>query len=70
MPSTIPYDPSLALGNLVDPKALVALEKISDLQEPADKAEDALNGQISLKRSLDMTVQELIDMGLPLDRLK
>ena len=64
MPSTIPYDPSLALGNLVDPKALVALEKISDLQEPADKAEDALNGQISLKRSLDMTVQELIDMGV------
>ncbi|MEL6355749.1 MAG: hypothetical protein AAFQ37_02335, partial [Bacteroidota bacterium] len=71
MPSTIPYDPSLALGNLVDPKALATLEKIGDLQAPADQAEEAMNAQISLKRSLDMTVQEMIDMGIdPSDVIK
>ncbi|MEZ4918094.1 MAG: hypothetical protein R2792_03220 [Saprospiraceae bacterium] len=64
MPSTIPYDPSLVLGNLVDLKSLETLEKISDIQAPVDQKEAELNSLISLKRSIDMTVQELIDMGI------
>lgn len=64
MPSTIPYDPSLVLGNIVSQEKLQNLIKISDAQAPADAAEDELNSLISMKRSLDMTVQELINMSI------
>ncbi len=64
MPSTIPYDPSLVLGNIVSQERLDNLVKISDLQAPADAAEDELNSLISVKRSLDMTVQELVNMAV------
>lgn len=64
MPSTIPYDPSLVLGNLVSQPALDNLTAISAIQAPIDAAEDTLNSYISMKRSLDMTVQELINMGI------
>ncbi|MEO0629075.1 MAG: hypothetical protein AAFY91_18930, partial [Bacteroidota bacterium] len=71
MPSSIPYDPSIALGNLLDPEALKQLESIGDMQVPADKAEDNLNSQLSLRRSLDMTIQELLDMNIdPSDVVK
>lgn len=64
MPSTIPYDPSLVLGNIVSQQKLDNVVKIASLQAPADAAEANLNSLISLKRSLDMTVQEMIDMGI------
>lgn len=64
MPSTIPYDPSLVLGNIVSQDKLDNLVKISALQAPADAAEDELNSLIATKRSLDMTVQELINMAV------
>jgi hypothetical protein len=64
MPSTIPYDPSLVLGNLVCQEKLDNLIKISEAQGPADAAEDELNSLISMKRSLDMTIQELINMNV------
>lgn len=62
MPSTIPYDPSLVLGSLVHPNKLKVLTQIDEAQRPADAAEDELNSLISLRRSLDMTIQELKDM--------
>jgi len=64
MPSTIPYDPSLVLGNIVSQEKLDNLVAISAAQAPADAAEDTLNSLIALKRSLDMTVQELIEMNV------
>jgi hypothetical protein len=64
MPSTIPYDPSLILGNVVDQVKLGNVAKISQLQAPADSAELTLNSLISLKRSIDITVQEMIDMNI------
>jgi len=64
MPSTIPYDPSLVLGNIVPQEKLDILTAISAAQAPADAAEDTLNSLISLKRSLDMSVQELIEMNI------
>ncbi|MBA3681419.1 MAG: hypothetical protein H0W73_09675 [Bacteroidetes bacterium] len=64
MPSTIPYDPSLVLGNIVSQDKLDNLIAISAAQSPADAAEDTLNSLIALKRSLDMTVQELIEMNI------
>ncbi|MDR1459905.1 MAG: hypothetical protein LBI60_06795, partial [Bacteroidales bacterium] len=64
MPSTIPYDPSLVLGNIVDQRKLDNVIRIGELQAPADAAETDLNSLITLKRSIDMTVQEMIDMGI------
>ena len=64
MPSTIPYDPSLVLGNIVTQPKLDIVTAIAAAQAPADAAEDTLNSLISLKRSIDMTVQELIEMNI------
>ncbi|KAI1110197.1 hypothetical protein F5Y14DRAFT_465891 [Nemania sp. NC0429] len=63
MPSSIPYDPSLVLGGVVDQHALANVENISKLQSPVDAAQDALNSLISSKRSLDMTRTELKNIG-------
>ncbi|CAM3661447.1 hypothetical protein VA7868_00365 [Vibrio aerogenes CECT 7868] len=62
MPSSIPYDPSLVLGNIVTKKKLENIVQISKLQAPADAAEYEMNALNSLKRSIDMTVEEMIDM--------
>jgi hypothetical protein len=64
MPTTIPYDPSLALGNVVHPDTLDLLEQLSQAQAPIDAAQDTMNSLISMKRSLDMTVQELMNMQI------
>lgn len=64
MPSVIPYDPSLVLGNVVDQAKLDILTKISLEQAPIDAAQDKMNSFISMKRSLDMTVQELTNMNI------
>lgn len=64
MPSTIPYDPSLVLGNIVSQEKLANIIQISQLQAPADAAEYELNSLISLKRSVDMTIQETMGMGI------
>ena len=69
MPSTIPYDPSLVLGNLVSQAKLDNLTAISGIQAPVDAAEETLNSFIALKRSIDMTVQEMINMGIQPDDL-
>lgn len=64
MPSVIPYDPSVVLGNIVDVEKLEKLEQIAQLQAPIDAAEEQMNSLIELKRSIDMTAQELIDMSI------
>lgn len=69
MPSVIPYDPSIALGNIVDPKKLEVLEKISELNAPVDVAENRMNELIAFKRSIDNTIQELGSMHVNTDEL-
>lgn len=70
MPSTIPYDPSLALGNLVTKEKLDILKQISDKQKPADVAEDQLNNLITLRHSFDMTMSELLDLDVDITDLQ
>ena len=62
MPTQIPFDPSLVLGNIVDPKKIKALEAVDAAQKPVNIAQEKLNSLILSKRSLDMTVQEMIQM--------
>ncbi|MCE3227020.1 MAG: hypothetical protein K0S32_1571 [Bacteroidetes bacterium] len=69
MPSTIPYDPSLVLGNIVPQAKLDNIVKIGALQAPSDAAQTNLNSLITLKRSIDMTIQEMIDMGIDVSDL-
>ncbi len=64
MPSVIPYDPSIALGSIVDIEKLENLEAIAKLQAPIDAAERELNSLIELKRSIDMTTQELVNLKI------
>lgn len=64
MPSTIPYSPALALGNLVSQDVLAAVVGMSQAQTPINEAKDELNALITTRRSLDMTVQELVELNV------
>ncbi len=64
MSSTIPYDPALVLGNIVDPDALQTLLQIADVLAQAEAAHDEMDSFISLKKSIDMTIKELINMNI------
>ena len=59
MPTTIPYAPSLVLGSIVDSQALKTVKAISELLQPVDAAQETLNSFISMRRSLQMTADEL-----------
>lgn len=64
MPTTIPYDPTLAIGQLVSESTMQRMHEISAIQAPADAAEDTLNSLRTIARSIDLTIQELRDMGI------
>ncbi len=63
MATSIPYDhPSLVLGNIVDTRVLGFLHTIAGLQNKIDASHDKLNSHIALKRSLTMTISELMSL--------
>ncbi|KAH6888395.1 hypothetical protein B0T10DRAFT_488093 [Thelonectria olida] len=64
MPSSIPYDPSLVLANIVDPAVLQNVVDIAAAQAGADEAQEDLNAMIATRRSLDMTKSELVNLGV------
>ncbi len=71
MPTIIPYSPSLVLGSIIEPAAMDTLLAVSAAQAPIDAAQETLNSFIAMKRSLEMTVQELINMSIdPKDLVK
>ena len=70
MPQSIPFDPSLVLGNLVHEKQIDALKAIADAEKPVNTAQNQLNDAISTKRKLDMTLQEMLEMNVPATELK
>lgn len=69
MPSTIPFDPSIVLGNIVDPIKLDQLNRIAEQQTPIDVAENNMNSLIAFKRSIDMTISELANMSIDTSEL-
>lgn len=70
MPTSIPYDhPSLILGNIVDTKVLDLLNQIAKLQMDIDTAQDKLNSNVTLKRSLTMTISELMGLGIDISEI-
>jgi hypothetical protein len=69
MPTSIPYSPSLVLGSIVHPAAMQTLLEMSAVQTPIDAAQDTLNSFIALKHSLEMTMDELLNMNIQADDL-
>ncbi|KAH7273145.1 hypothetical protein B0J15DRAFT_573986 [Fusarium solani] len=64
MLSTIPYNASLVLANVVDDQTLKVVSQISQAQEPVDDAQEELNNHLASRRSLDMTRTELANLGI------
>ncbi|ERS98128.1 hypothetical protein HMPREF1624_04908 [Sporothrix schenckii ATCC 58251] len=67
MPSSIPYDPSLVLANIVTPATLTIVQDISVAQADVDSAEEELNALLSTKRSLESTRLEISNLGFGKD---
>lgn len=70
MSLSIPYDPSLVLGNLVQPAKLDNLISIAELEEPINLKQESLNDLILMRRQLTMTLNELSNMGIGVEELK
>lgn len=64
MATSIPYDPSLVLGHLVLPAVLDHQLLIAGQEAQIDAAQDKLNALVAMKRSVDMTIQELMTMDI------
>ena len=43
MPQSIPFDPSLTLGNIVHPEKIKALQAVDEAQQPINLAQEKLN---------------------------
>src|SRR5579859_4253650 len=70
MPSSIPYDhPSLVLGNIVNSAILSKLRQINTMQAKIDVAQDKVQSFIAMKRSLGMTINELLNMEVDISGL-
>lgn len=69
MPSTIPYDPTLVLANVVDQGRIDNVIGISRLRAITDAAQAELNSHLHSKRSLDATRTELQNLGIKVDNL-
>lgn len=69
MPQTIPFDPSLVLGNVISMDTIDNLKAIADKQVPAEASYTHLQSLITLKHSIDMTVQEMLNLGITDDEM-
>ena len=61
--STIPYDPSLVLGQIIKPEKIKELQQLAEDQKDVDAKRDQFNSLLRQKLSLDMTMRELVGLG-------
>jgi len=64
MPTSIPFNPSLVLGNLIKLEDIQKLQAVAQAEVPVNNAQQNLNDSITTKRKLDMTLQELVEMNV------
>ena len=69
MPQAIPYDPALALTQIIDTRILDALEKVAAAREPANAAEEAYNAALFNFQSIELTLNELGELGIDTDSI-
>jgi len=67
--TSIPYDPSLALGQVVDVKKIENLMAIAQAQQPLDLAQEKLDNVLQTSYRLKMIYLEMKSMKVPLDSL-
>jgi len=71
MPCTIHNDASSLFDNIIFQEKPKDLEKLNEIQSIANAAEHHLNSLISMKQSMDMAIQEMIDLKIdPTELLK
>lgn len=70
MPSSIPFDPGLVLGNIVDKDKIDNLKIIAEAQKEVDNSQDKLNSSLLAKHKLDMLRQELITLQIDQEEIK
>lgn len=71
MSFSLPYDhPALVLGHIVPPGLLVQLDKIRSIQSRTDAALERMHSLMSMRRSLAMTLSEMMSMGIDVTALE
>ncbi|KAK0611967.1 hypothetical protein B0T14DRAFT_500943 [Immersiella caudata] len=70
MPSSIPYDPSLVLANIITEDALKIVKDIAKEQATVDAAQAHLTALLTTQRSLDMTKAEILNLGYNSEDMK
>lgn len=61
---SLPYDSSLVLGQLIDEARLATLIDLGKKQTGVNAAFDAYNANLQLKLSLQMSLRELVELGV------
>lgn len=67
MSTSIPYDPSLELANIVPQEKIEILSSISEKQSSIETAEDNLNSALLTLRSFNITKTELGNLGVDIN---
>lgn len=71
MSFSLPYDhPALVLGHIVPPTLLSLLDKIRSIQGRTDAALERMHSLMSMRRSLTMTMSEMMSMDIDVTALQ
>mmetsp|Transcript_14923 Transcript_14923/g.21991 ORF Transcript_14923/g.21991 Transcript_14923/m.21991 type:complete len:498 (-) Transcript_14923:36-1529(-) len=67
--TSIPADPGIVLGNIIQPWRVIQLQAIAKLQNPVDLANDRLNNLITSNYKLRMIYHQMVNMNIDLKSL-
>lgn len=71
MSFSLPYDhPALVLGHIVPAPLLALLDKVRSIQGRTDAAMERMHSLMSMRRSLSMTLSEMMSMGIDVTALE
>jgi len=68
--TSIPADPSLVLGNIVQPWHIIQLQAIAKLQDPVDLATDRLNNLTMSNYKIRMIYHQMVAMKVDIFALE
>lgn len=69
MVQSIPYDPSMVLGSIVHKSEIDVLLEISSVLGEIESCERKLNNMIMLRRKLKMTMDDMVNMEINVDKM-
>jgi len=70
MAASIPFDPSMVLGQVVEKQKIANLQTIADIQKPLNQAHDALNNVLRTIYKLNMVKTEMENIGVDDDSIE